>query len=102
MAKLVALYKNPQDPAAFDRHYFSVHVPLAKTMPGLRTYEVSSGAISSNTGESSYHLVGILTFDSLAAIQLALSSPQGQAAADDLAIFAKAGVELLMFDFKEI
>jgi uncharacterized protein (TIGR02118 family) len=102
MAKLVALYKKPQDTAAFDSHYFSVHVPLAKTIPGLRGYEVSTGAISSGTGESSYHLVAVLAFDSLAAIQQALGSPEGQATAGDLANFAQAGVELLMFDSKAV
>jgi uncharacterized protein (TIGR02118 family) len=36
MAKIVALYKEPADPAAFDAYYYSTHVPLAKTLPGLR------------------------------------------------------------------
>jgi len=36
----------------------------------------------------------------LAAVQTALGSPEGQATADDLANFAQAGVELLMFDTK--
>ena len=36
MAKVIALYKKPADPAAFDSHYWSTHMPLAKTMPGLR------------------------------------------------------------------
>ncbi|MEO7401766.1 MAG: EthD family reductase [Polaromonas sp.] len=102
MAKLVALYKKPRDSTAFDRHYFSVHVPLAKTIPGLRGYEVSTGAISSAAGESSYHLVAVLAFDSLAAIQQALGSPEGQATAADLGNFAQAGVELLMFDSKAV
>ena len=30
MAKIMALYKNPADTAAFDSYYFSTHVPLAK------------------------------------------------------------------------
>lgn len=66
MAKLIALYRKPADSAAFDRHYFSVHVPLAKTIPGLRGYEVSTGAVTSVTGESSCHLVAVLVFDSKA------------------------------------
>ena len=49
-----------------------------------------------------YHLLAILGFDSMAAIQQALGSPQGQATAGDLANFAQAGVELLMFDTKTI
>jgi uncharacterized protein (TIGR02118 family) len=40
----------------------------------------------------------MLGFDSLDAIKAALESPQGQKTAGDLANFAQAGVELLMFD----
>jgi len=76
MAKLVALYKKPADVAAFDAYYFSTHVPKAKTIPGLRSYEVSDGPVGSAQGESAYHLVAMLGFDSLAAIQAAFGSPE--------------------------
>jgi len=102
MAKLIALYKKPADPAAFDAHYFSTHVPLAKKIKGLRRYEVNVGAVATPQGESPLHLVAILTFDSLVAIQEALGSPEGAATAADLANFAQAGCELLVFDSKEI
>ncbi|MEO5659188.1 MAG: EthD family reductase [Polaromonas sp.] len=102
MAKLVALYKKPQDISAFDSHYFSVHAPLARKIPGLRSFEVSTGAIASVTGDSPYHLVALLEFDSLTAVQQALGTPEGQATAGDLANFAQAGVELLMFDSREL
>jgi uncharacterized protein (TIGR02118 family) len=102
MAKLIALYKKPADPAAFDKHYFSKHVPLAKTIAGLRRYEVNAGPVGSPMGESPYHLAAILSFDSMAALQQALGSPQGQATAADLGNFAQAGVELLVFDSKEV
>ena len=102
MAKVLALYKTPADAAAFDAYYHSTHVPLAKTLPGLRCYEVSTGAIATPAGEAPLHLVAVLTFDSLAAIQAALGSPEGAATAGDLGNFAQAGVDLLMFDTKEI
>ena len=102
MAKVLALYKKPADAAAFDAYYFSTHVPLAKKIPGLRGYEVSTGPVASGQGDSAYRLVAILSFDSLAAIQSGLASPEGQATAADLANFAQAGVELLMFDTKEV
>jgi uncharacterized protein (TIGR02118 family) len=38
----------------------------------------------------------VLTFDSTAAIQAALGSPEGQATAADLGNFATAGVDLYM------
>ena len=102
MAKLIALYKKPADAAAFDAYYYSTHVPLAKTLPGLRSYEVSTGSIGTPAGEAPLHLVAILGFDSMAAIQAALTSPQGVATAGDLGNFAQAGVDLLMFDTKAV
>ena len=101
MAKLVALYKTPSDKQAFDAHYTSTHAPLAKKMPGLKRFEVSTGPIKGAQGESPYYFVAVLEFDSLDAIKSALESPEGQATAGDLSNFAQAGVELLMFDTKE-
>ncbi|WP_277183186.1 EthD family reductase [Caballeronia sp. BR00000012568055] len=100
MAQLVALYKHPSDPKAFDDYYTSTHAPLAKTLPGLRSYEISAGPVASAGGESPYRLVAMLEFDSLDAIKDALGSPEGQKTAGDLANFAQAGVELFMFDTK--
>ncbi len=102
MAKLVAIYNIPKDPQAFDDYYFSKHVPLANKIPGLKSNEVSIGSVSGIGGKSSYHRVAMLGFDSVEAIQNALTSPEGQATAADLANFADAGVELLIFDTKEL
>jgi uncharacterized protein (TIGR02118 family) len=102
MAKLVALYKTPSNTEAFDAHYFSKHVPLAKTLSGLQRYEVSTGPVASPQGGSPYHLAAILSFDSMESLQQALSSPEGRATAGDLANFAQAGVELLVFDTKDV
>ena len=77
-------------------------MPLAKTLPGLRSYTVSSGTVDSGTGTLNYHLVAVLGFDSLEAIQQAMDTPQGQATAADLRNFAQAGVELLMYDSREV
>ena len=102
MAKLLALYKKPADTAAFDTYYFATHVPLAKTLPGLRSYEVNYGPLGSPLGEPPYHLAAILTFDSAADIQNAMGTPEGKAIASDLANFAQAGVDLFIFDSKEV
>jgi uncharacterized protein (TIGR02118 family) len=97
MAYVVVLYKTPKDTAAFDKYYFEKHVPIAKKIPGLRSYEVSRGAVASPAGASGVHLVAMLRFDDMAAIQTAFASPQGQAAAGDLPNFATGGADLLMF-----
>jgi uncharacterized protein (TIGR02118 family) len=98
MAKVYALYRPPTDAVAFDRYYFERHVPLAKTIPGLRGYEVTRGPIAAMAGPAPYYLIATLTFESRAAIDAALISPQGQATAGDLANFATGGVDILIAD----
>jgi uncharacterized protein (TIGR02118 family) len=102
MAKLVVLYNKPVDAQAFDAHYFGTHVPLAKSIPGLRTYEVNASPIATPQGLSDLHLIAILGFDSLEAIGAAFASNQGRAAAADLGNFAQAGAQMLMFDTKTV
>ena len=76
MASLVVMYKTPKDAAAFDKHYFETHVPLAKKIPGLRKYEVSQGPVATPTGPSAFRLVATLYFDNLAAVQAAFASAE--------------------------
>lgn len=96
MAKLYAIYQQPADAAVFDAYYYDTHVPLAKKIPGLRSYEVTHGDVMGMGGKHVVYLVASLEFDSLAAISVALASEQGQATAADLANFAQAGVEIMM------
>ncbi len=99
MARLLVIYKAPKDPAAFDRYYAATHVPLAKQLPGLRGYDVSTGPVAApGGGASGVHLVATLTFDSVEAITAALGSPEGRAAAGDLANFADGGAELYVYE----
>jgi uncharacterized protein (TIGR02118 family) len=102
MAHLYALYQQPADAAAFDHHYFNTHVPLAKTIPGLRSYEVTQGDVVGMAGKHNVYLVATLTFDSLAAIESGMASPEGQATAADLANFASAGVDVMMGDTRSV
>ena len=80
MARMVVIYRTPKDIEAFDRHYFDIHVPLAKKIPGLRKYEVSDGPIATQVGTSDVHRIGTLYFDDLAAIEKAFASAEGRAA----------------------
>ncbi len=102
MARLLVLYKMPKDPAAFDRYYFDKHVPIAKKLPGLRRYEVSRGPVATPAGASNVHLVATLHFDDMAAIQNAFASAEGQAAAADVQTFASGGVDMLLFEDRDV
>ena len=102
MAEVIAMYKRPADPAAFDRYYYATHVPIAKRIRGLRHYEVTTGPITTPEGMAPYHLIAILEFDAMADIEAALASPEGQATVADLANFAAAGVDIYFADTRAI
>src|SRR5262249_29400945 len=102
MAQLLVMYKTPQDAAAFDKHYFEKHVPLAKKLPGLKKYVISQGPVVTPAGPSGCHLVAALQFDDVAAIQSAFASAEGQAAVTDVERFATGGVDILVFDTRQV
>jgi uncharacterized protein (TIGR02118 family) len=102
MAELVVIYKTPKDPAAFDKYYAETHIPLAKKLPGLRKFQASQGPVATPAGPSGFHLIATLTFDSMAAIQNAFASAEGQAAAGDVPKFATGGADMILFDTREV
>jgi len=102
MAQLLALYHQPADPAAFDRYYFGTHVPIAKKVPGLKSYVVNNGPLNVIAGSPAPYLIAELSFDTMADLQSALASAEGQAAAGDLSNFAQAGVTLMVFETKSV
>jgi len=101
MAHVLVLYGTPADPAAFDRYYHETHIPIANKIPGLRSYLISNGSVQALAGSAPY-LVANLTFDSMADINTALASPEGQATAADLPNFASGGATLLVYDSKPV
>ena len=103
VAKLVVLYGHPEDPAAFDSYYENTHIPLAKKVPGLRSYSVSTGPVMTPAGPSEdFHLVATLTWDGIEDLQAALGSPAGGTTAADVANFATGGATMLVFDEREV
>ena len=99
-ARMLVIYKTPADTAAFDKHYFDIHIPMAKRLPGIRKYEVSRGPITKMAGEDVY-LVGTLTFDSLDAIKAAFASEVGAECAADRKRFAPDLSQLQMYLFED-
>jgi len=102
MARQVVMYRTPKDAAAFDKYYFETHIDIAKKIPGLKKYEVSQGPVVTPAGPSGLHLIATLHFDDLAAIQRAFASAEGQATAADVQTFATGGVDMFLFDSREI
>lgn len=93
MVKLVALYRKPADVGAFEKHYFEVHTPLVRKMPGLRELEITR-CTGAPLGDSKYHLMAEMYFDSLDSMNASNASPEGRATAKDLMSFANDVVTL--------
>jgi uncharacterized protein (TIGR02118 family) len=97
-ARFLVLYSTPKDVEAFERHYRQVHVPLSRTLPGLRRYSVGRD-VRMVRGEGPFYLVGELEWDDLAALRAAFASPEGQAAASDMAVLtALAEVRSMVYE----
>ena len=94
MVKLIAMYKTPEDKAAFDQHYNDVHTPLVKKMPGLRRLEVAR-ITGAPIGEPKHYLIAEMYFDNQDAMTSAIASPEGKATARDLMSFAASLVTMM-------
>lgn len=99
MVKLIALYKKPNDTAAFDKRYFEIHAPLAAKMPGLRKLEVARCYGAPGGGEPRFYLQAEMWFDNKEALAAALASPEGKAAGKDVMSFAG---DLITMMFAEV
>jgi uncharacterized protein (TIGR02118 family) len=100
MAQMTVIYRTPADKAAFDQHYFDVHIPLANQLPGLIKYEVSKAPLISTTGHADTYLIGNLYFDSMEAMKQAFASEIGQQCAADRKILAPTNddVQIYVYD----
>ena len=96
MVKLVVAYGPPQDPAAFDQHYAETHGPLAQNIPNLRRFEAGRVIGTADGSAAPYYFIAELCFDSPEELQATLQSPEGQAAAADVATFATGGATLMI------
>ena len=101
MAKMTVIYKTPKDIAFFEKHYFEVHIPLAKQLPGIIKYEISKGPVLSLTGHSDVYLVANLYFDSVEVMIESFKSDIGQQCAADRKILASDDeVQIYVYDVK--
>jgi uncharacterized protein (TIGR02118 family) len=75
MVKIVVLYPQPADPAAFDSHYFGSHAPLVKKLPGLARLEAAHLKSGPDTTHP-YYFLAELYFEDREALKAALKSPE--------------------------
>jgi uncharacterized protein (TIGR02118 family) len=94
--KLVVLYTQPDDKAAFDQHYVETHMPLVEAIPGLQRAETAQFVTALDGGEKTYHRTAELYFADDAAMQAAFGSAEGQATAADYQAIAPPGSRMFV------
>lgn len=91
--KLIALYKQPADPTAFDQAYFNTHLPLLARVPGLHKTVVTRFT-RSLSGEA-FYLMAEMYFADKDTLKTAMRSPEMAAAGENLNSFAEGLVSML-------
>ncbi len=103
MVKMTVIYKTPKDVESFEKHYFEIHIPLAKQLPGLIKYELNDGQILTTTGHSEVHRIANLYFNSMEEMMKAFQSEIGQQCADDRKFLASnEEVQIYLYNTKEV
>lgn len=96
MIKATLLYGHPADPDAFEKYYAETHLPLAAKMPGVDKLELTKFIAAPDGSKAAYYRQADLHFSSPEQLQQTMASPEGQAAAADLANFATGGVTMII------
>lgn len=98
MTRLTVLYGHPSDPAAFDRYYHDVHIPIAKRMKGLLGWTVGKCESATPGERPPYYMIVGLYAATRADLEAILASPEGQATIADVPNFASGGFTFLFND----
>lgn len=99
MVRFLVLYGMPEDPAAFDKHYNEIHIPLVRQLPGLLSYTVSRHLAALDGAK--YYLIAELDWENMEAMQAAFASEIGVQTAADVPKFAPTGVQRLIYEVAE-
>jgi uncharacterized protein (TIGR02118 family) len=102
MVRLLVLYGQPNDPAAFDKYYSEVHIPIARRMRGLKKWTVGKVTGTADGQPSPYYYLADLYMESREDFEKLLSSPEGQAAVADVPNYATGGATFLYTEIEEL
>src|SRR6185436_17780951 len=98
MTRLTVLYGHPADPAAFDRYYQEVHIPIARTMKGLKGWTIGKCESAVAGQHPPYYMIVGLYGDTRADLERILATPEGHATIADVPNFATGGYSFMYDD----
>ena len=92
--KLIVLYKEPADPAAFDRWYLEEHVALVNQVPGVIANDVTR--FTRTLAGDGFYLMAEISFADKDTMKEAMRSPEMAAVGRDANAHAE-GLMTMMF-----
>ena len=96
MIKLTVLYGHPTEPAVFEKYYEDIHTPIAQKMTGMEKVELTKFLDGPDGSKPSHCWMAEFWFTSPEALTATTSSPEGQAAVNDLQSFVTGAVKFLV------
>lgn len=90
--KLVALYRQPPDPAVFDEAYFKTHLPLIQQVPGLEKTVVTR--FTRYLSGDPLYMMAEMYFADADALKRGMKSQEMAAAGENLSGFAEGLVTM--------
>ncbi len=85
----VFYYGKPEDPAVFDKYYWTQHLPIVARWPRLKRILISKGQ-----PDDDIYQIAELYFDSRVEMETALRSPERAMAAEDAKNFPRFNGEV--------
>lgn len=96
MYKVQVLYPRPTDPDHFRNYYLNTHLPIAATLPGLKSSRYTFD-VRSPEGEAPFFCIWEGEFTDEAAFGAAMQSDAGQKVAADVVNYATGGFTLIHY-----
>ena len=101
MYQLIAMFRHPADPAAFEQAYTESHLPLARKIPGLTSLTVSKFHPAKD-GPAKYYQMAVLNFPDKDTFKMAMRSHENGEAGANLMEFARDIVEFYTTEAAEL
>jgi uncharacterized protein (TIGR02118 family) len=103
MIRLVAWWHLPAgaDVDAVDKHYFEVHVPGVRKVPGLARHVVAKSLPFAEGTQPSCYRVAEIWFDTQEDFETAMTSPEWQAVTEDGYDALIGGLQSILFTVED-
>lgn len=101
MVRLLVLYGQPADRAAFEAYYNDTHLPLVRRALGSRRIETARFLDRPDGPRAEYYRMAIIEFETPEEVGEVFESTDGQAVLKDMANFATGGHVALLAEAAE-